>query len=96
MNKEDIFHLSTLARIEISEEEAVSLGEDIDAVLAYVSVVNEITAESGAPKKVGAVYNVFREDEVTVEPGSCTEVLMAEAPAVKNDRLLVKQILNAD
>ncbi|MFT5849700.1 MAG: aspartyl/glutamyl-tRNA(Asn/Gln) amidotransferase C subunit [Patiriisocius sp.] len=96
MNTQDILHLSTLARMEISEEEAVSLGKDIDAVLEYVSVVNEITAESGAPKKVGAVYNVFREDAVTVEPGSFTQALMNEAPSTKNDRLQVKQILNAD
>jgi len=96
MNKDDILRLGELSRIRISDEEAESLGKDIDAVLAYVSVVNEITAEEGMTKKVGAVYNVFREDEVTVEPGSHTAALMAEVPHVKNDRLMVKKILNTD
>ena len=96
MNKDDILRLGELSRIRISDDEAESLGKDIDAVLAYVSVVNEITAEEGITKKVGPVYNVFRVDEVTVEPGSHTEVLMAEAPKVKNDRLVVKKILNTD
>jgi len=96
MNKDDILHLGELARIRISDQEAESLSTDIDAVLAYVSVVNEITAEEGMTKKVGAVYNVFREDKVTVEPGSHTQALMAEAPHVKKDRLMVKKILNTD
>ena len=96
MNKDDILRLGELSRIRISDQEAESLGKDIDAVLEYVSVVNEITAEEGMTKKVGAVYNVFREDEVTVEAGSHTEALMAEAPQVKKDRLVVKKILNTD
>jgi len=96
MNKDDILRLGELSRIRISDKEAESLGKDIDAVLAYVSVVNEITAEEGMTKKTGAVYNVFREDVVTVEPGSHTEALLAEAPHVRNNRLVVKKILNTD
>lgn len=80
----------------ITDTEAEDLGADINAVLDYVSVVNEITAEEGVTKKVGAVYNVFREDEVTVVPGSQTEVLFAEAPDTKGRFLRVKKILNTD
>lgn len=96
MKKEEIMRLGSLSRIRISDAEAESLGADIDAVLAYVSVVNEITASAEHTKKVGSVYNVFREDTVTVAPGSFTEVLLAEAPQVKNNRLVVKKILNTD
>ena len=96
MDKEEILKLGSMARIAISDDEATSLGKDIDAVLEYVSIVNEITAKEGITKKTGPVYNVFREDEITVEPGSCTEVLMAEAPKVKKNRLEVKKILNTD
>ena len=96
MNKEEILKLSSMSRIAISEQEAEALGKDIEAVLEYVSVINEITAEEGVTKKVGAVYNVFREDEITVEAGSHTEALMAEAPKVRKGRLEVKKILNTD
>ncbi|MFT7507728.1 MAG: aspartyl/glutamyl-tRNA(Asn/Gln) amidotransferase C subunit [Acidimicrobiales bacterium] len=96
MKKEEILRLGSLARIRISDDEAMALGNDIDAVLEYVSVVNEITEEEGVTKKVGVVYNVFREDEVTVEPGSFTEALLAEAPSVRKERLEVKKILNTD
>ena len=96
MTKEEILKLGEMARIGISDKEAQELGKDIDAVLEYVSIVNEITAEEGVIKQVGAVYNIFREDEITVEPGSYTEVLMKEAPSVKKGRLEVKKILNTD
>jgi aspartyl/glutamyl-tRNA(Asn/Gln) amidotransferase C subunit len=96
MDKEEILKLGSMARIAISDKEATSLGKDIDAVLGYVSMVNDITAKDGLTKKTGAVFNVFREDEITVKPGSCTEVLLAEAPKVRNGRLEVKKILNTD
>jgi len=96
MTKEEILKLGSMARIAISDDEATSLGKDIESVLEYVGVINEITAEGGVTKKVGAVYNVFREDAVTVEPGSHTEALLAEAPSIKKGRLEVKKILNTD
>ncbi len=96
MTTEDILKLGEMARIAISEEEAQALSADIASVLEYVSVVNDITAEEGVTKKVGAVYNVFREDEVTVEPESYTQTLLAEAPKVRKGRLEVKKILSTD
>ena len=96
MNKEEILKLGNMARIAITDEEASALSTDIDSVLSYISTINEITAEEGITKKVGAVYNVFREDEITVEPGSHTEALMAEVPKVRKGRLEVKKILNTD
>ncbi len=96
MEKEDILHLGRLARIEITDKEAAALQKDITAVLEYVSVINEITAETGVTKKVGAVYNVFREDEVTTKDNEYTDALLAEAPATKGRFLEVKKILSAD
>lgn len=96
MNKEDILRLGNLARIKISDEEAEALKGDVTAVLEYVSVVNDIAASSDLTKEVGAVYNVFREDVVTVAPGAHTEDLLAEAPDRKGQYVSVKKILNTD
>jgi aspartyl-tRNA(Asn)/glutamyl-tRNA(Gln) amidotransferase subunit C len=96
MEKKDILHLANLARIRISEEEAGSLATDIESVLAYVSDVNTIAADANLTKKVGVVHNVFRKDEVTNEPGSYTDALLAEAPEVKGRHLKVKKILQID
>ena len=96
MKIEEIKHLASLARIEVTEAQAEELKDDISAVLDYVSVVSEITAEGGLTKKVGARANVFRKDEVTNEPGSYTTTLLAEAPERVGDYLKVKKILNQD
>ncbi len=96
MNIEEIKHLASLSRIRIEDEEAGRLKTDIDAVLEYVSVVSDIAAEGDLTKKVGARYNVFRQDEMTNEPGSYSKAIMDEAPAREGDLLKVKTILSQD
>lgn len=96
MELEEIKHLAKLARIRVTDEDAKALQKDIDAVLEYVSVVSEITSTDDSAPKIGARYNVFRTDEVTNEPGSYSEALLAEAPAREGDYLKVKKILNQE
>lgn len=96
MTKEEILHLGALARIKLSDAEAEEFKSEIGSILGYVSAVNEIAAQAGITKKVGARYNVFREDAVTNEPGKYTETLLAEMPQTEGRYLKVKKILNPD
>jgi aspartyl-tRNA(Asn)/glutamyl-tRNA(Gln) amidotransferase subunit C len=96
MEKEDILHLARLARIGIDDNEAESIKADIESVLSYVSDINTITADISLSKKVGARYNIFRDDVVTVEAGSYTDALLQEAPKVSGKHLQVKKILQQD
>ncbi len=96
MEKEDIVHLAKLSRIRISDSEAEALREDIESVLAYVSEIDAITADTGITKTVGSVYNVFRQDIVTNEADSYTQAILQEAPNVKGRHLLVKKIIQQD
>jgi aspartyl-tRNA(Asn)/glutamyl-tRNA(Gln) amidotransferase subunit C len=96
MEKEDILHLANLSRIQISDAEAESFRGEVESVLAYVSAVESITADSGITKKTGPVFNIFREDEVRNKPDEYTEVLLAEAPKRKGRHLQVKKILQID
>lgn len=94
MTKEEIMHLSTLSRISLSDQEAEELNQEIDSILEYVGQVNDIAAT--VEKKVGPVFNVFREDEITNEPGSCTPELTEAFPDNDGPYLKVKKILNPD
>jgi aspartyl/glutamyl-tRNA(Asn/Gln) amidotransferase C subunit len=96
MQKADILHLATLSRIRISDDEAEALLGEIESVLAYVSEVNTIAAEQTLEKKVGARYNIFREDIVTNEGGTYTEAILKEAPHVQGRHFAVKKILQQD
>ena len=96
MQIEDILRLSRLSRIRITNEEAESLRGDIESVLAYVSDINAITADSAITKKVGAVYNVFREDVVTNVGDTYTESILTQAPKIEGRHVLVKKIIQQD
>lgn len=96
MTKEEILHLGTLSRIKLSDQEAEKLHTEIEAILEYVSVVNDIVAEGDLTKVVGPVHNVFREDEVTSGPGEYTDILVEAFPDKQGRHLKVKKILNQE
>lgn len=96
MEKKDILHLATLSRIRITDAEAQALKTDIESVLEYVGVVSEIAADAHLTKKIGPVFNVFRQDEVSNEPDSYTEAILKEAPHVKGRHFTVKKIIQQD
>jgi len=96
ITKEEIAHLARLARIAINDEEAAQLQPSINDIVGYVGAINELTAEHGITKKVGAVHNVLREDVQTNEAEAHTEDLLNEAPVRDGRFLKVKKILNTD
>ncbi len=98
MNKEDVKHLSKLARIELSETEVENFTKEIADILSYVSVVQDIAGDDNSDTnlKVGARYNIFRTDVVTNEPDSFTETLLAEMPNREGRYMKVKKILSTD
>ncbi|MEX0930840.1 MAG: Asp-tRNA(Asn)/Glu-tRNA(Gln) amidotransferase subunit GatC [Candidatus Paceibacterota bacterium] len=96
MTKEEILHLSSLARIKLTNEEVATLKTDIPNILDYVSAVNTIVADTAITKDIGVLHNVFREDIITNEAETYTEELLKEMPAKKGRYLKVKKILNPD
>ena len=94
ITNEEIKHLGTLSRIKLTETEVDKLSQEIPDILDYVGAINEVVPEGKLEKKVGAVFNVFREDEVTNEPGAHTEDLLAEMPERDGQYMKVKKILN--
>lgn len=96
MTKEEILHLGALSRVRLSEAETEKFPTEIDSILGYVSKVNDIVAAADLTKKVGAVHNIFRSDEIGNEPGSYSESLQAAFPDREGAYLRVKKILNPD
>ena len=97
MNKEDIKHLSHLSRIELGEAEAENFSKEISAIISYVGVIQEIIGDDKDKEpKVGARFNVLREDLVTNEPNSYTSDILTEMPKTQNRFLVVKKILQTE
>ncbi len=97
MTKEEILHLASLARIRLTDDEIEGLKTDLTQILAYVSVISDITGDNvDLEPKTGARYNIMRPDEITNEPGEFTENLLKEMPDTKGKFLKVKKILHTD
>ena len=95
MKKEDIEHLAKLSRIAIRDDEAVELAEDITSILGYVSEIEEITGNVEVEKKIGALFNVMREDTDPHAAGLYTEDLLNLAPERDGQYVKVKKILGS-
>lgn len=89
--EQDLDNLSTLARINISIEEKPKMLLDMQSILGYISEINEVTGEVIRGEE--NIFNVVREDVVTSETGLNTEVLLAEAPLVKDGYVKVEQVM---
>ncbi|ADI38106.1 Aspartyl/glutamyl-tRNA(Asn/Gln) amidotransferase subunit C [Waddlia chondrophila 2032/99] len=66
LDKQMIEYLSDLSRIDLSEEEQQSLLEDLEKILAYIDLLNEVDTEGVEPCNhvLADMRNVMREDEV--------------------------------
>lgn len=89
--KEDLANIASLARITIRPEEEEKMVLDMQAILGYVSEINEVEGELKRGEE--DVYNVVREDVVTNETGSNTDAILANAPKVNNGYVEVEQVL---
>ncbi len=97
MNREEIAHLATLARIELTEAELGNLEKELSSIVSYISAVSDIAAsDKDTVPQVGPRYNVFRADEVTREADEYTKALIAEMPQSEGRYMKVKKILSTD
>jgi aspartyl-tRNA(Asn)/glutamyl-tRNA(Gln) amidotransferase subunit C len=88
--KEDLQNLSRLARITITDNEMEKMLHDMQAILGYVSEINEV---SGAVEKNKEThYNIVREDVVTRQSEN-VQALLDAAPATEDGYVKVAQVL---
>lgn len=92
MERKDVEKLAQLARIDMSIEEMDEFLGSIGPVLEYVAQLQSVSTEKREPD-AGDVYNVMREDFNPNESGMYTDIILAEAPAMQDGYLKVKQIL---
>ncbi len=92
IEKKDVEKLAELSRIEVSEDEKEVFIKDLDAILGYVSEVQEVVTGEVEPE-AGRLHNVMREDENPHKSGEFTKEIMEEMPSTKDGYLKVKKIL---
>ena len=91
---DDVKKLAALARITVPEEKLVKFAEEFEAILGYVSKLDELTVPKGTP--LLPYTNIFRADDEPHESGKYTEKLAEQFPSREGDLLSVKQIVSHD
>lgn len=95
ISSEDVAHVARLARLSLTEEELERFTAQLGAVLEHARDVESLDT-AGVPPTAHPLplENVFREDE----PVPCLDraEVLAQAPAVEDDRFRVPRILEAN
>lgn len=89
--KEDLANIASLSRISVTPEEEDKMLADMQAILGYISEINEVSGDVVRTK--GEHYNIVREDIITHETGSNTEAILNEAPDIEDGYVKVAQVL---
>lgn len=102
MEIKDVENLIALARIAADDTEKAELLKKMNAILEYVSTINQAVSSvdmQGTNQVVGyssvssQSVNVMREDTVTTEGGHYQSTLVNAAPRHENNFVKVKKIL---
>ena len=93
LNKSEVEHVASLARLELSEEEIDSYSKDLSSILNYVQTLNELdTSDVEETERLGGLVDVFRDDIVL--DWDRTEVELALKQGEREDgSLKVKRVL---
>ena len=90
--KMDIEKVARLARLELSEEERETFGNQLEQVLTYMEQLNRLDTSGVEPTSHAIpIYNLFREDEVG--PSFPQEEVLAIAPAEEEGHFKVPRII---
>ncbi|WP_243299515.1 Asp-tRNA(Asn)/Glu-tRNA(Gln) amidotransferase subunit GatC [Bacillus litorisediminis] len=90
---DEVKHVAHLARLEITEEEAVMFTKQLDAIISYAEQLNELDTENIEPTShVLDMKNVMRED--IPEKGLPREEVLKNAPDHEDGQIKVPSILD--
>lgn len=89
----DIDYVADLARVELSEAEKSKFSAQLDGILGYFEKIREIDVSDVEPTAHAIpVYNVWQEDKA--EPGFTPEQALRNAPAQRDNQVIVPKVVD--
>lgn len=89
---EMVRYIASLSKLELTGEEQKQAGRDMEKMLDYIDLLEELDTEDAEPAfHIFPVENVFREDVVTNGDGS--RETLGNAPAEENHMFVVPRTL---
>ena len=92
LNRKDVEHVALLSRLELSDQELDKYTEQLDAILEYIDVLNQVDTSGVEPMAhVLDLRNVMRPD--VVQPSLPREEALQNAPEPENGFFKVPKIV---
>ncbi len=92
LNRKDVEHVALLSRLELSETELDKYTGQLDAILEYIDVLNQVDTSAVEPMAhVLDIRNVMRADEV--QPSLPREAALQNAPDAEDGFFKVPKIV---
>jgi aspartyl-tRNA(Asn)/glutamyl-tRNA(Gln) amidotransferase subunit C len=90
--KMDVEKVARLARLELSEEEKVTFGDQLEQILTYMEQLNRLDTAGVEPTSHAIpIHNAFREDET--RPSFPQEEVLGISPDQENGHFKVPRII---
>ena len=92
LNRKEVEHVALLSRLELSEQELDKFTGQLDAILEYIDVLNQVDTSAVEPMAhVLEIRNVMRSDEV--QPSLPREAALQNAPDAEDGFFKVPKIV---
>ena len=92
LNRKDVEHVALLSRLELPESELDKFTGQLDAILEYIDVLNQVDTSAVEPlAHVLEIRNVMRSDEV--QPSLPREAALQNAPDAEDGFFKVPKIV---
>ncbi|MBR0461009.1 Asp-tRNA(Asn)/Glu-tRNA(Gln) amidotransferase subunit GatC [Candidatus Saccharibacteria bacterium] len=93
ITREEINHLAQLSNFSLSDEEAKSLGTDLENIIKYISQLDELDVKGVEPTyQVFEMENVWRPDEIQPQEAD-REQLLALTKEQQDNQIKVPKVL---
>ena len=92
LNRKDVEHVALLSRLDLSENELDKFTGQLDAILEYIDVLNQVDTSAVEPMAhVLDIRNVMRPD--VVQPSLSQEAALQNAPEPESGFFKVPKIV---
>lgn len=94
LSNDDVLKLARLARLRLNDDEVDVFKKEISSILGYVEQLDKVDLKDDMPTyQVTGLTNVTRPDE-EIDYGTSPKELLKNAPALENDQIKVKRMLD--
>lgn len=93
ISKEEVQHITKLARLELNQKEIVKMQKDLADILGYIELLNEVdVSQTEAFAQTVSSENVIRQDKCACQSEETIKAIMQQFPQKKGNLAKVKEI----